>query len=188
MRTREYYSSDGTLRLLNADWQRGRLDFTVVHSDKSTIEVMLRLKSTDNVIYLDSFKATGIARGLLSDTMTTIEYRIPKYTYMLNVPVQMRGLRSLEDKKWDDMFATLSRQDQYSWKKVQLENCKDVDGDAVLRKKLPNYQGGKLTPDEERIIMDLVIDQWAKCLSNPGVSADGRGKIIKFFRENTLSK
>jgi hypothetical protein len=70
--------SDGTLKLVRVDWRKGVLDFTVVHTDKSTIEVMSRLTKKDDSLYLDSFKATGIARGVFSNSLTAIDYKIPK--------------------------------------------------------------------------------------------------------------
>src|SRR5262249_11892003 len=36
--TSKHDSSDGTLRLINVDWETGRLDFTIVYSDGGTTE------------------------------------------------------------------------------------------------------------------------------------------------------
>jgi len=100
-----YDSSEGTLRFKHADWKNGELDFLLTHKDKTTTEVKIRMEIVDTgsadhkLIFLRSFQAFSIARGLFPDsTMVHIEQRIPKYTYTLNVPVKMRGFRSEKEK------------------------------------------------------------------------------------------
>ncbi|MDA1304862.1 MAG: hypothetical protein O2999_11285 [Nitrospirae bacterium] len=116
----DHYVSDGTLKLMDVDWERGILDLSVVHKDKTTTEVKIRMTIQNQSIYLDSFEAFAISRGLFPDSpMTVIEFRIPKYTYTLNVPIKMLGLRSEEDKKLEDMVASLSQQDQKAWEKFK---------------------------------------------------------------------
>lgn len=199
IKSHQHHFSDGTLKLVRADWPRGVLDFTVVHRDKSTIEVMLRMKIKDGLIHLDSFKGTGIARGLLSNTMTTIEYRIPRYTYMLSVPLEMRGLRSASDKEWDEMLATLSKEDRKSWEDFRakmLNVCelnKGPDGE-LLQKAIPNYEArtlSDLTPEEKRRLAAVMADEWAKdlakCLATTKISPAGQKKIIGLMRKQLAS-
>lgn len=105
-------SVGGTLKLTNADWEKGKLDFQLVHDDGSTIEVMLRLRYENNSIHLKEFKAIGIVKGTLSDTMEVIEYRIPEYTYTLDMRVTMRGLKSESDKRQEELLQSLSPKDR----------------------------------------------------------------------------
>lgn len=198
--THKHYSAEETLKLRRINWQRGELDFHIILTDGSTIEVMLRMKFKDNSIHLDSFKAIGIARGILTDTMVPLEYKIPRYTYTLNVPVEMIGLRSKKDKKWDDMIATLSKQDQESWKKFIAKSdkeCRAFDKfDDQLKKIIPNYEkrqsdiekGAGLTPEEKNKLGNYFAEEFGKCIANSGVSKDGQKKILDFMRQMAISE
>ena len=199
--THEHYSLDETLKFVSVNWQRGELDFNVVHKDKSTIEVMLRMKFKDGSIYLGSFKAIGIARGIFTDSMVPLEYKIPKYTYIMDVPVEMRGFRSMDDKKWDDMIATLSRQDQISWEKFKATigtKCKIFDkipDEELMKKIIPNYErrkpeldkGAELTLEEKSSWGNYVAEEYAKCLANSGISKDGQKKIVDLLKQMFIS-
>jgi len=200
--TRNHNTLDGTLKLLDAQWQRGKLDFNIVLDDNSTIEVMLRMKLKDGSIYLDSFKAISIARGILSNSMSSIEYKIPKYTYILNVPFEMIGLRSMDAKKWDDMIASLSKQDQASWDKFKTtsaQKCRALDkttDEQVLKKIIPNYErrkseldkGAELTPEEKNKVADYFAEEFAKCLANSGISKNGQKKIVDSLKQSFMSE
>jgi hypothetical protein len=91
--------SDGTLRMRKADWVGGRLDLQLMHQDKTTTEIWIDLAYHDKRIYLKSFRALRTLRAMVSGEGVTIEYRIPKYTYILDVPVEMRGLKPKEFKE-----------------------------------------------------------------------------------------
>jgi hypothetical protein len=69
------------------------------------------------MIYLTSFKAVGIG-GVLSGALEAIEHRIPKYTYTLNLPVVIRGMKSEEDKELDEMIGSLSHQDRLVYERL----------------------------------------------------------------------
>lgn len=179
--TTKHDSSDGTLRLIIADWESGRLDFTIVYSDGGTTEVMLRMKREGNIFYLDSFKATAITRGTIFLTpLTTIEYRIPKYTYTLNVPVVMRGLRSMGAKQWDEMVATLSKEDQKAWEEFWANistRCKNLD-------KIFDKEPLK-TPRKLEL---LFAEELTKCFPNSNVSAAGQKKIMDSMKKSLTSQ
>lgn len=175
-----HYSSDGTLKLLNADWERGRLEFIIVYSDKSTTEVMLRMKLKGNIIYLDGFKAMAIARGRLSGTITTIEYKIPQYTYALNVPVMMQGLRSMGDKEMDEMVASLSKEDQKIWEDFWANiyaKCKNLN--KVFEMQLVEKSKG---------LELLFAEELTKCLPNTKISAVGQKKITDTMKNSLTSR
>jgi hypothetical protein len=194
-----HYSSDGTLKLLNIRWPNA-LDFTVVNTDRSTIEVMLRLTKKENNLYLDSFKATGIARGVFSNSLTAIDFKIPKYTYTLNVPVKMNGLRTREEKDWDDLLATMSNEDQKIWNNFRAAPPKECgtslllpEGDFINKisggdpsRKAQIEKGARLT-DAERVRWgNLLADDWAKCLKPSKISAAGQKKIVELLRKQLI--
>jgi hypothetical protein len=197
--TRTHSPTDGTLKFQHVNWEKGILDFSIVLDDLSTIEMMLRMTLKDGTIYLKSFKAVGIARGFLSDTMTAIEYRIPKYTYTLDVPVEMKGLRSEDDKKWDDMLGTLSKEDQIAWEKFRVEmptKCKTLNktftDEETLKKIMPDYEkrkpeldkGRPFTPEERSKLEAIFVEEWAKCISKSSISKDGQSKISNEMRRS----
>lgn len=197
----KHFTSDGTLRIVRADWPSGILDFTIVLQDRSNIEVMARMNIRDNLIILDSFKATSIARGLWSGKMSTIDFKIPKYSYTLSTPIELRGIRTADDKEWDEMLATLSKQDQHLWQEFRankLSGCittTNKSNDEVLRATIPNYEtrkveiekGHAITADEKSRISQkislLFVDNVEKCLANSGISPSGKKKIIAVFRK-----
>jgi len=176
-----HYQEDGTLKLQRVDWEKGILDFSIALADLSTIEIALRMGLKNDRIYLKSFNAIGIARGMFSDTMTAIEYKIPKYTYTLDVPVKMTGLRSENDKKWDDMIGTLSEEDQIAWEKSKAEGAKCVDKefDGNLKKIIPDSETREtdLTLEEKAKLEAAFFEQFNKCLSKSSISRDGQAKI-----------
>ena len=195
-----HYTSDGTLRLITADWEGGRLDFTIVNSDDSTTEAMLRMKIKRTLIFLDSFKATAITRGTsFLIPLTTIEYRLPKYTYTLNVPVLMRGLRPMADKTRADIFATLSNEDQNAWEELgnkNLSTCTNVGNtDELLKKITPNEarrleleKGADPTTDEKSKILNYFHAEMTKCLAHSKISPAGRKKIIDSYTKEAKSR
>jgi hypothetical protein len=177
-------SSDGTLKFVSVNWPRGVLDFTVVHTDRSTIEVLMRFKAKGTILYLDSFKATGIARGVLSDSMSTIEYRIPKYSYVLSVPVDMRGLRSATDKEWDELLSTISKEDQKIWHALFANPPKDCWPSSSL-----SEETNESLRDAQLIkFVNASTDGWAKCLAKSKISVSSQKKIVGLLRRQlTLS-
>jgi len=135
---RSHYAEDGTLKLTYVDWNAGKLDLQLTLDDKNTIEVMLRLQYRDNTIYLKDFKAIGIAKGgMFSDTMEAIEYRIPEYSYTLDLSVQMKGLKSEDDKERDEMLQSLTEEDRLIWENMQSPW---VGLESRMKELIPDYE------------------------------------------------
>ena len=188
--THNHSTLDGTLQILRADWNDGKLDFNFTYTDGSTAEVLIRMKYRGDIIYLESFKALGVARGIFSDSMVTIEYKIPEYTYILNVPIEMRGLKSEEDKKWDDMVKTLKKEDQQALDK--LDKCKSMDtilsDKERLNKIFPDYEKidkGQKEPTLEEIkkINEMILEEFSKCIADTGISKEGLTKVFNLLRD-----
>ncbi len=90
--------------------------------------------------------------------MEAIEYRIPEYTYTLDIPVRMRGLKSESDKRWEEMLQSLSQQDRAIWEQL-----------------------------EDKTPPSLILAEIRKWLEHQGFSAEGLQTIFDFMSER-LSK
>jgi hypothetical protein len=186
---------DGTLKIVLADWNRGRLDFTIINSDNSVTEAMLEMKISSSLILLNSFKATAITRGnIVSIPLTTIEYKIPKYTYTANVPILMRGLRPMSEKKWDEGIATLSKHDQSAWEDFKgklssaCKNLEKMSPDEIIKKativearRVELRKGGTPSKDEKTRIISHVESEWAQCLKKSKMTEAGQRTIVEII-------
>lgn len=201
----ESNSIDGTLRLINVDWERGVLDFTFVHKDKTTTSVQIRFARRGKSIYLRSFKALAVARGVFSDTFTTIEYRIPEYTYTRNIPMKMRGIKSELDKNRDDLISSLSQADQEAWKNFKstvpnkcelFEENRNQNEDQIMRQIIPNWEErkaeiekkGNLTPDETNWLKKYLYGKMTECFASSNISSEGQKKILKVIMDTLGEK
>ena len=194
------YTSNGTLKLISVDWERGVLDFSMMHENKTTTEVKIRMIIKDKFIYLNSFEAFAIARGVFSDSLSPIEFRIPQYTYSLDMPIKIRGLRSENDKKWDDLFSSLSNADQQAWtnfKGNDLKQCKlfsdrrDQTEDQIMQQTVPNWEqrkieiekGGDLTPAETKGLKEYFSEHLVECFAKSHISLEGQKKIVEILTD-----
>ena len=180
-----HHVSDGTLKIIDANFAIGKLDFQLVFSDGSTAEVQMRLKKEDTSLYLKSFKAIGIARGSLSDSLSAVEYRIPPYTYRINIPVEMTGLRSESDKANDDFKSSLSSADRAILAKERdsPDPLPDMEG---LKKLIPdidriNKGERKMTAQEAEKFADYLFVTLLDWIPRSGMSPDGQVKTRAFF-------
>jgi hypothetical protein len=105
---------DGTLEVLTADWKKGRLAFNVIYPDSGErMPVLIRLKPLfEGVAVIDAFQAKEVVRGGFPETIASQEWRIPEYTYMLNVPLLMEGKKAAADKVRDELVKRLSPHDR----------------------------------------------------------------------------
>ena len=188
---RSHYATDGTLKFVYVDWEAGKLDLQLTLDDKTTIEVMLRLQYEDNTIYLKDFKAIGIAKGRFSDTMEAIEYRIPEYTYTLDIPVQMKGLKSEDDKKRDEMLQSLTEEDRLIWENMQTEGVSPWDSVSLMsraKELIPDIEEidagtvrRDLSPEETKMLGALMFEEAKEFFGAQGFSEDGLKKILDWM-------
>jgi len=54
---------------------------------------MIRMSQNDHNFFLDSFKALTAARSQLTDKLTSVEYKIPEYTYTIDMQIRMQGMK-----------------------------------------------------------------------------------------------
>ena len=181
-----------TLIIRHADWKNGRLDLAVNYStfdDENPTEVMIRLQYEKDSIFLDSFKAITIVRGSLSDTLSSVEYRIPEYDYTMRVPIQLRGMKSEAQRMRDTLFRSLSPKDSEIWRKLEptVFDFRAVDEKAFSKKVLPEWDGKReLSPQENkellRAMSETIVTALRKKLLTFGVSENGQKAILEFVR------
>jgi hypothetical protein len=186
--TTSHSVQDGTLELLSADWAKGKLDFNLIHTDGSKIEVKLRVAYDKSTIHLDSFQAFGIARGILSDSLAAIEYRIPQYTRIVDVPIELPGYKSEEQGKLDDLALSLSPEDRVLWQRSMDKVLTASFHSDDLKKIVPDLadaDSGKreLTSAEVQRIREHFADKLQRGLKSAGISPEGVQRLTSFYVE-----
>jgi hypothetical protein len=183
-------SEDGSLRDLRADWPSGKLDFKVIYTDGDSTDVMIRFEWSGTSMHLRDFKGVAVTRGLLSDEPAAIEYRIPRYSSVLSVPIELKGFRSSGEKAWDDLIATLSPEDQAAWAAIRTDqkNRPDLESiNARVQAAFPGWKAidsgeKKLSPEEERRLEQLVRDElmaaFKQWLTKTSLSARAQNRML----------
>lgn len=187
--TEHFHSeADRNLHLQPVDWTNGKLDFTIRFTDGNTTEVMIRLKELGGILYMDSFKALGVARGFWSDSMSALEYRIPEYTYTLNLPIRFNGIKSEDDKRREEFENSLSASDRAIWlaKAETLFREPTEEEEHELLKTIPGYadlkaEKRKATPEEDRLLRQALVNMMMKNVREIGLSPDGTVRALKFM-------
>jgi len=87
------YIGDGTLKLKNVDWPKGILEFRLIFTAYAFSDVSIRMEYAHNSILMKSFKAIGQTKGF-QDSIYVIEYKIPEYSYTLDVPIEIKGFKN----------------------------------------------------------------------------------------------
>lgn len=187
-------TDDGTLRLIDGRWRNGSLDFDVVTTSwaKDVVHVAMRFEIKDPLVTLESFKAVGVGRSLFSGELSTIEYRVPDYTYTVSVPITLEGVKSETDKRYDEMLNGLSVDDRRAWDHLRDGRCVDF-GKAFERQileQLPANLRNKaktakkdsdLTPEEKARLKAASLaaaKQYIdRCLREAGMSEAGRARV-----------
>jgi hypothetical protein len=151
----QHSTEDGNLKIKTLDWSSGKLDFTVVYNDGGTTDVKVRFKETGKMLHMTSFQALSIAHGVLSDSMSAVEYKVPQYTQTINVPVKLFGMKDEAQKRREDLEATLRGDDLKRWR-TGIPTCVNVPEIALKRiqEKIPdiNSNDKKLTAENKSIL------------------------------------
>ena len=169
----------------------GRLDFSFTFTDDNTTDVLINMKYSNGLIYLDSFKAVSVGRSLVSASPSALEFKIPDYSYRMQVPVLMKGWKSEEDKVRDDMEKSLSTEDRNIWLSIR-DNLGSIKSDQALRKAIPDYDevnSGKkeFTQEHARAMQTVILEEVSKLLEGSTMSADGKQKTMKFMTDSVAS-
>jgi len=193
-------TADGTLHLVNGRWQEGTLDFDVSIGTvtKDVLHVAMRLDVKDRFATLKSFKAMGVGRAgafsLPDGNLEAVEFKIPEYTYTVNVPITLEGIRSEDDKRYDDMANGLSAEDRTAWHDGKCLATQKPSTRQLLKQLPPGLQKkakaakqeSDLTPTENARVRQAAqgafLQELDMCLRDDGMSEEGRQRVIKFVR------
>jgi hypothetical protein len=209
----EHYHSteDETLRIVHFDWQRGIAELSIVHQNGRTAEVTIQFSEKDGYYFLKGFSAATLLRESPSGKVAIIEYRVPEYTYHVNMPIEMPGLNDAGLRAWDELFATLPKADQEAWfamfaekKLAAIDAINEKDLSAVvlteLKRRYPdltvdekNVNNTSFTAEQEKTLTQLVEDQFLEALvsdvrSNVRISNAGRNVIVEYLKKVKLSR
>jgi len=198
VQSHNHYVEDGTLLVRNADWKKGQLDLAVMlpnlGKSEEPVEVAIRLAYENDSIYLDSFKAFGIHREVFGDSVVSLEYRIPEYDYTMQVPVKVRGMKSEETRKSDELFRSLSLSDAALWRTL-ADSLGDlpIDEKAAMSRVVPTWDGKRELTEEEnkrlkRWLGETFLNSAKQKLTGSGISADGQRRILDFLSTSLVDK
>ena len=192
--THKHGIEDENLVLKAVSLEKGILDFSFAFTDGARAEVRIRMTNENGNLYLKEFNALTISHGALSDTMESVEYRIPKYSSTFKPAIEFRGYKSKADKELDDAISLLSPADQSVWgKKTNDELAKIFDNDFLktqMKSKIPDYEAinsGKKEPTPEALeIMEACMNEsCSNWLKSSGLSTDGQTKMLAYFKKAT---
>lgn len=208
--TEHFHSvDDETLRVGRIDWDNGAIELSIVHTNERTAEVTIRFSEKDGHYFFQEFTAATLLRELPSGKVSIIEYRIPEYTYHVNVPIEMLGLNDAGIKPWDEIFAKLSKADQAGWyalfgeketwlKGIEDRMIKTVVGE--LKKRFPtmkidekNANTIEYTPEQkaalEEVATKFARDEFiATIQSSPRLSDNAKQLITPYIKTNFTLK
>jgi hypothetical protein len=83
-----------------ASWS-ARLQLDFVFEDDSEVTITIRLSrdfawTTSTTFAIDAFQARSVGRGFSKGGLISREWRVPEYTYTVNVPFVIDGERDAE--------------------------------------------------------------------------------------------
>lgn len=201
----EHSTTDGQLQIRHADWAEGKLDFEILFPmGGGPVRVFLDMQYEDyedrgisdySSIYLSGFTATATVRGVYSGEVATVSYKIPEYTYVEDVPIEMGGLKSQDKKLWDDMFGSLAAADQTLWTALEGEWRKALaeEFDGFMEENQGRYEGRRepLTKREqleiEQRLKNRMLLATKKLLSESGMSQRGQERILDCMAQQSSS-
>lgn len=125
VKTYNHSTSDGNLRIRQFDWINWRLSFDVIDPSGDQMSVVLRLKpiSPRAPWFLE-------IEYLHAAYSPSEEWRLPEYSYTMNVPFAIQGKKSADAKALDDMMKKLSTTDRQAFERMRSaddDKCFDFE-------------------------------------------------------------
>ena len=185
----EHNTLDGSLRVDDVDWPRGKLDLTIVYVDKKTSSAIFRWKNSGGLMTLQSFSG-GYVETERVGSRTEVEFRIPEYTSVVDVPMEFKGLRPAETKEWDELMAGLDSADRIVWEEIKADRKNRPRSERILKKAkatFPDWEAinsgkRKMTPEEEarldRVMEEAAQQEMETWLRSTQFSTVAQGKIL----------
>jgi hypothetical protein len=185
-------TEEQTMVIKDLDWTDGRLDFTLIHSDGSRTEALMRFENVRDSFYLKTFNAIAVGKGLFSDQLYSVELKIPQFSYTVNFPVVIRGFRSESDRELNEILTSLNEADQKTWLKVRDAGSELFGQMEGLEKLIPDHKdldSGKreMTKADWQIMVTFTVGEIRKNLRSIGMSVAGVEKLSLYF-ENEMRK
>ncbi len=126
-------TSDGSLKVREVNWANWRLSFDVIYPGGERMPVLMHLKPVSEKISsflaIESFQAKDVVRTALTRKVVSQEWRLPEYSYTLNVPIALYGRKSADTKALDDMMKKLSTTDRQAFERMRSSGdakCFDI--------------------------------------------------------------
>lgn len=194
--TDDHNTFEGTLRINDVDWPRGRLDLTIVEQGW-TSTVMLRWKYSSRTMRLESFTG-GYTVPDESGARTAVEFKIPKYTTDVDVRIRFNGWRPAEIKEWDELVGSLDSADRDTWERLKTQHENRPNFDAMISEKAKaafspasweaiNSGHRKMSPEEEsrlrRIVIEATDQEMERWLAMTQLSTAAKAKVFEYVRE-----
>jgi len=109
-------TTDGTLRVLDTNWNEGRLEFEVIFVGGKRMPVLMKLKpmapGESGLLNVESFQAKDVVRTVFSRSLVAQEWRIPEYTYNVKLEMVIAGKKSTNQKVLDGLVKRLTPKDR----------------------------------------------------------------------------
>lgn len=203
---RNYSTTDGDFKILRLDWEKCELDFQLIGSTVDPpIECEVRWeveKSANPVLafaYLKSLRGLVTIRTLIKKQLVSIEYRPTEYNHVLNLPMEMKGMKTAGQKRWNELIRTLSPEDQIAWYQLRAHknDWHDITENEVIaavRRKHPEITEAVLRSEKEptKELNDMVLDasfELAQAntldfFSHSNLSASGQKALTDFLMKD----
>lgn len=130
---RRHLTSDGSVMVRRLDWAKGIVSFDVIEPPSTVgtaMPVVMHLKpmfAGRSLLRVVSFQATRIAYKPSAAGLVSEEWRLPEYSYTLNVPIALRGRKSTDEKAREDFMKRLNAADRQVFERPSSGECFDVE-------------------------------------------------------------
>lgn len=203
---RNYSTTDGDFKILRLDWKKCELDFQIVTmAGDPPIECEVRWtedNSRDSIIafaYLNSFRGLVTIRTLINKQLVSIEYRPTEYSHVLNLPMEMKGMKTAGQKLWNELVRSLSVEDQMAWYELrQHRNAWHIPTEdeiiEAVRRKHPEVKvadlKSKKEPTKELLekladaSFELAQSNTLAFFANSKLSAAGQKTLTDFLKKD----
>ena len=178
----DYYSnSDRSIIIDREDWDAGAINLRVdwgmgkgswYYTDGNLpLNIEIRFKQVDGLFTmsnLNSLRVTSAVRDYSGEKkLHLVEYKILDYDQVVMMPVKLQGVKEAGMKKWNEMIATLSKEDQDAWeamksnrKALEMSDYEQKQLQEQITKKIPGNEDPKFkpTPEQAKFLEDLILD------------------------------
>jgi hypothetical protein len=198
----KFSTFDNTITNVQAHWEDGRLDFSVVQQaglftkDATPMQVEIRFNWTDTTMHLLSLHAVASQRdgtldGKGGTRLTSFDYSVPEYSFAVNVPMTFQGMNEAGVRLWREMERSLSSEDQAVWADLAKNHKSEFvpnqqTMEARMKAVVPNATSNSALPAEQNeklhaVMAAATVDVFRERLGRSTMSRDGQMKIVAFL-------